>query len=162
MECTLQARAAADAEALRAAGDALATERAEALAAAGALAAAATQLVEARTALTAEFRAGVGPVVLAMARRVAGEGLRVDDAALGRLVDEVVEALGSGPLVLRVAPADVERIRAATAGRGLQVEADATVDGGLVGVAPGGSFDASLGSGFEAMRAVVDAWTLSA
>jgi flagellar biosynthesis/type III secretory pathway protein FliH len=161
-ECSLRERLALESDSARAAREALALEAASAREAAVRLGAAAEALVQARGRLLADLRAQAGEAVLAMARRVAGEALRVDPLVLQGLVDEVVEALGATGLSLRVSPADADRVRGALRDRGIHVIADDHVDAGMVGDGLGGTFDASLDAGFAAMRRAVDAWALSA
>lgn len=115
-------------------------------------------LLSARRRLVDELREGVGSLILAGARKLAGEALRDQPGLVEALVADAVATLGRDGLVVRVAPSDAERARLALQGTGAEVIADAAVDGGCVATTPFGSVDASFATAAEALRIVVERW----
>ncbi len=111
-----------------------------------------------RRRLVDEIREGVGQLVLASARKLAGEGLRVQPGLVEALVVDTVAALGREGLVVRVSPDDVSRVTRALDGTGAQVVADNTIEGGCAAATPFGSVDATLQTATAALRVVVEHW----
>ena len=125
---------------------------------AGRLRAAVEALGVTRRRLVDEIREGVGHLVLASARKLAGEGLRVQPGLVEALVVDTVAALGREGLVVRVNPDDVSRVTRALDGSGAQVVADTSIEGGCVAATPFGSVDATMQTATSALRVVVEHW----
>jgi flagellar biosynthesis/type III secretory pathway protein FliH len=136
----------------------LATTRAELEAATARLATVARNLEAERTALLGEMRAGVAALVLEGARRIAGDALQADPRLVDALVDAGVRALGHDGLVIRVTPADAERVQARLPG--MHVVADETIDGGCAVEGPAGRIDATAATAVAAVRTVLSQWAV--
>jgi flagellar biosynthesis/type III secretory pathway protein FliH len=115
-------------------------------------------MIASRRRLVDEIREGVGGLVLASARKLAGEALRTQPELIEALVMDAVATLGRDGLVVRVAPADVERTRCALVGTGAEVVADASVEGGCTASTPYGSVDGSVRTADAALRLVIERW----
>ncbi len=126
-------------------------------AAADRLAAVTADFVRQRDVALGELRAHAAELILAGARKIAGEALRVDPALLTAMIAEAVDALGTTGLTMRVAERDAERVRGIVA-VGVLVEADASISGGCVALGPSGSIDASFERAADAVSAAVRAW----
>lgn len=118
----------------------------------------ALKLEEDRTALFREARAGLADLILAAARRIAGDALRADPALLDALVDEGVRALGDEGLVLRVSEADFDRVQERLGFRSVLVVADPELDGGCTCEGPAGRIDASKATAEAAIATVLAQW----
>lgn len=115
-------------------------------------------VVASRQRVAQEVREGVGELVLATARRIAGEALRVQPGLLEALVSDAAATLGTEGLCIRVAPRDLDRITRALEASGVAVVADPDMEAGCVASSSRGAVDASLDTAVTALRAVVDQW----
>lgn len=113
--------------------------------------------VRQRDVALSELRAHAAELILAGARKIAGEALRVDPELLTAMIGEAVDALGTTGLTVRVASRDVERVQAIVAA-GVVVESDASITGGCIATGPSGSIDASFERAADAVTAAVRAW----
>ncbi len=111
-----------------------------------------------RRRLVDDIREGVGHLVLAGARRLAGEGLRDQPGLVESLVQDAVASLGRDGLVVRVAPDDLARVTRALEGSGAQVLADPAITGGCTAATPFGSLDATVDTACAALERVVAQW----
>lgn len=117
------------------------------------------QLAEARRLDLLASADAIAEVVLALAERVVHTTLALDAAALAEVVRAAAEALPTDPVRVRVAPADVERLRPhLPEGLAAVIEADPTVDGGCVVESARASVDATLDAAREGLREAVHAW----
>ncbi len=132
------------------------TERLEA--ATATLEAAGRALEAAHVSLVAEVRTGAAAVILAAARRIAGDALHADPALLAALVDEAAGCLGRESLVVHVSPLDADTLRERLPG--IEVVEDFGIEAGCVCVGPAGRLDASLESATVAVSAVIERWRL--
>jgi flagellar biosynthesis/type III secretory pathway protein FliH len=122
------------------------------------LVAAAKGLESARQAVIMEIREGVGPVVLEAARRIAGDQLHVDSRLLDAVIEEAVRAIGRDGLLVRVAPSDLQLVRARLQPMGIDVIEDASISAGAVCEGPTGRIDASLETAARAIQSVLEQW----
>jgi flagellar biosynthesis/type III secretory pathway protein FliH len=116
-------------------------------------------LERSRAELLGEVRRGLGALVVAASTRIAGEALRVDPHLLDALVDEGMGVFGGEGLVIRLNPADHERVLRRLAGRSsVKVVADPQIDGGCVCEGPAGRIDATRRAAEAAIEAAVRQW----
>lgn len=115
-------------------------------------------LVATRRRLVEELREAAGVLVLAGARKLAGEGLRTQPGLVEALVDDAVAMLGRDGLVVRVGPGDVDRVTLALTGSGAQIVADTTITGGCFAATPFGAVDATVQTAAAALQLVVERW----
>jgi flagellar biosynthesis/type III secretory pathway protein FliH len=167
LEQALQEQAARHDEALRlaaaehAAAVAVAAEHAErANVNSRRLGALIAELGRLREGLVAELRAEAGDVLLVGARRLAGQALQEQPGVLEALVEECVDALGSGALVIRVNPEDVERVQAVVS-EGVRVVPDASVGAGCVVEGDGTRVAATVAGGVGSLADELAAWRRS-
>lgn len=135
----------------------LARQEARVRAAAERLGQVTADLVRQRELALDTLRTGAADLVLAGARRIAGEALRIDGRLLDDMVAEAVTSLGGNGLILRVAEEDAERVRASVSAS-IRVDADPAVRGGCIADGLSGTIDASFDAAADAVRAAVEAW----
>lgn len=119
----------------------------------------AAEFARLRDGLVQEMRAHTATLVLQLARRVAGEGLRTQPELLDAMVRDAIDALGPGEVLVRVSPEDEPRVRATLTGSGVRVEADPSVAAGCVSKGALGTIDASLDTAMASAEVAVRAWS---
>ncbi|MFT7518750.1 MAG: flagellar biosynthesis/type III secretory pathway protein FliH [Kiritimatiellia bacterium] len=105
----------------------------------------------------------VGKLVLALAKRVVGDSLALHPGALSSVLEDALSLMpDEDDLCIRVAPSDVERVKAALSPRRKnQVVADPNVSQGCSIEGRQVSIDATLSSALEGAAVAVQAWVES-
>lgn len=119
------------------------------------------ELVRMREAMVAEVREHVGAMLLLGARRLAGESLRGEPGLLEALVRHTVDGLGGGAVVVRVNPADAERLTG-TLGDDVRVVADTSIHAGCIAQGDHGTIEATVDVAAGSLLAEVQAWKRTA
>ncbi|GDX82211.1 hypothetical protein LBMAG42_40220 [Deltaproteobacteria bacterium] len=119
------------------------------------------ELVRMREAMVAEVREHVGAMLLLGARRLAGESLRGEPGLLEALVRHTVDGLGGGAVVVRVNPADAERLTGVL-GDDVRVVGDTSIHAGCIAQGEHGTIEATVDVAAGSLLAEVQAWKRTA
>jgi len=117
------------------------------------------EVAEQRSELVAEVRQGLASLVLAAARRIAGDGLKMDPSLLDALVEDGIRGFGESVLVLRVGSSDFERMEARFRGsEQVSVVEDPLIQAGCICEGRAGRIDSTAATAEETVAMVLRQW----
>jgi len=112
-----------------------------------------------RSELVAEVRQGLASLVLAAARRIAGDGLKVEPGLLDALVEDGIRGFGDNTLILRVGSSDFTRMEARFSGsEQVSVVEDPLIQAGCICEGRAGRIDSTAATAEETVATVLRQW----